>query len=35
MLTDWIPYMVLDGTQNIENNTFAAIKAIVGGFGDR
>jgi len=33
-LSDWIPYMVLEGTQSLEQSTFAAVKVIIGGFGD-
>jgi hypothetical protein len=34
LLSDWIPYMVLEGTQSLEQTTFAAVKIIIGGFED-
>jgi len=32
--SDWLPYMVLEGTQSLEQSTFAAIKVMIGRYGD-
>ncbi|OPX30316.1 MAG: hypothetical protein B1H09_05185 [Gemmatimonadaceae bacterium 4484_173] len=34
LVSDWIPYMVLEGTQSLEQNTFGAVKVILGGDAD-
>ncbi len=33
-LFEWIPYMVFEGTQSLEQNTFGAVKVILGGYGN-
>jgi len=33
-LFEWVPYMVFEGTQSLEQNTFGAVKVILGGDAD-
>ncbi len=33
-LFEWVPYMIFEGTQSLEQNTFGAVKVILGGSGD-